>query len=63
MLSRLEKNKGQELLIDSIAELPDKIRNRMVIYFIGFSKKYYLLELKKKIKRLKLENILFSLVT
>ena len=47
MLSRLEKNKGQELLIDSIAELPDEIRNRMVIYFIGFSKKDYLLELKK----------------
>ena len=55
MLSRLEKNKGQELLIDSIAELPDEIRNRMVIYFIGFSKKDYLLELKKKIRRLKLE--------
>ena len=45
MLSRLDENKGQELLIDAIAELPDEIRNKIIIYFIGFSKKNYLLNL------------------
>ena len=55
MLSRIEQNKGQELLIDAIAELPNRIRNRMIIYFMGFSKKKYLLELKRKVKGLRLE--------
>ncbi len=61
MLSRLDKNKGQELLIESIAELPQNIRNRMIIYFMGFSKKDYLLKLKKKIGELKLKkNFIFT---
>ena len=56
MLSRIEPEKGQELLIDVFKELPNDIKNLTRVYFIGEISKDYLKRLKKKLKSLNLDN-------
>lgn len=56
MLSRIEPNKGQEILIDTFSELPEEIKKKVKVYFIGIGSKKYVIKLKKKIKDLKIQN-------
>ena len=56
MLSRIEPNKGQETLIDVFFELPEEIRKKVTVYFIGIGSKKYIESLKIKLKDLKIHN-------
>ncbi len=49
MLSRIEAYKGHEDLIDAFAELPNKIKNKYIIIFVGNGKSSFIQKLKKKI--------------
>lgn len=50
MLSRVEKYKGQEDLIDAVNGLPKEYKDKLKVFFIGSGKKKDILRLKKKIK-------------
>ncbi len=54
ILSRVEKNKGHEDLINAFNELPCKIKKKIKVYFIGNCSKEYLIELKQKLNNLNL---------
>ena len=49
MLSRIEKYKGHEDMIDGISMLPSYIKNDFLVYFIGQGEKKFVDHLKKKI--------------
>ena len=55
MLSRIETYKGHEDLVDAFAELPEKIKDKYIIFFVGNGKSRYLKKLKKKITLLNLQ--------
>ena len=55
MLSRIETYKGHEDLVDAFAELPEKIKDKYIIFFVGNGKSRYLKKLKKKIALLNLQ--------
>ena len=46
MLSRIETYKGHEDLVDAFAELPEKIKDKYIILFVGNGKSRYLKSLK-----------------
>ena len=56
MLSRIEPNKGQEILIDIFSELPKEKKKKVKIYFIGNGSKKYIEKLKIKLKNFKIHN-------
>ena len=55
MLSRIETYKGHEDLVDAFAELPEKIKDKYIILFVGNGKSRYLKKLKTKIALLNLQ--------
>ena len=55
MLSRIESYKGHEDLVDALAELPEKIKNKYIIFFVGNGKSSYIKKLKKRIILLNLQ--------
>jgi glycosyltransferase involved in cell wall biosynthesis len=55
MLSRIELYKGQQDLIDAFNILPENVKCKLKIFFIGSGKKRDIAELKDKIKKLKLK--------
>ncbi len=61
MISRIEKNKGQDDLVESYSKLPEKIRKKIVIYFIGEGSGIFISNLKKRISELNFkENFIFT---
>jgi glycosyltransferase involved in cell wall biosynthesis len=55
MLSRIELYKGQQDLVDAFNILPENVKCKLKIFFIGSGKKRDIAELKDKIKKLKLK--------
>lgn len=49
MLSRIESYKGHEDLIEAFGELPEKIKDKYIIFFVGTGKSSHIKILKKKI--------------
>ena len=49
MLSRIEKYKGHEDMIDGISLLPPSVKNNFLVYFVGKGEKKFVEYLKKKI--------------
>ena len=47
MLSRIETYKGHEDLVDAFAELPEKIKDKYIIFFVGNGKSRCLKSLKE----------------
>ena len=56
MLSRIEYNKGQIDLVMAFNQLPDKLKEKINIFFIGESKLDEVKKIKKKIEAFKLNN-------
>ena len=60
VLSRVEKIKGHEQIINSVEKMSKLNRSKIIIYFIGGGKKSYVENLKRKIKSINLsENFKF----
>ena len=55
MLSRIEQSKGHEVLIKAFEELPNDIKKKIKVFFIGGGSMEYINELKKNLKEKKLE--------
>lgn len=55
MLSRIESYKGQEDLIKAFNIIPENLRGRFEIFFIGTGEKEYIKAIKNQIKELKLK--------
>ena len=55
MLSRIESYKGHEDLIEAFGELPEKIKDKYIIFFVGTGKSSHIKILKKKIILLNLQ--------
>ena len=55
MLSRIETYKGHEDLVDAFAKLPEKIKDKYIILFVGNGKSRYIKKLKNKIILLNLQ--------
>ena len=56
MISRIEPNKGQDILIDVFSEFSEEIKKKIKVYFIGTGSKKYIKKLKIKSKDLKIYN-------
>ena len=56
MLSRIESYKGHEDMVNALEKLPEKIRNKYMIFFVGIGKPNYVKMLKKKIIDLDLKD-------
>lgn len=50
MVGHIQPNKGQHILIDAVGKLPDNIRKRLHVDFIGEAYKDYIKELRHRIK-------------
>ena len=60
MLSRIERYKGHEDLVEGFSKLPKEIQNKYKIFFVGSGKPKFIKELKNKISYLKVnKNINF----
>jgi glycosyltransferase involved in cell wall biosynthesis len=55
MLSRIEPYKGQDDLIKAFNIIPENLKSRFKIFFIGSGKKKYILKLNNEIKKLKIK--------
>lgn len=55
MLSRIEPYKGQEDLIRAFNIIPENLKSRFKVFFIGAGKKRYILKLNNEIKKLKIK--------
>ena len=63
MLSRIEQSKGHGVLIKAFEELPNDIKKKIKVFFIGGGSLEYINKLKKNLKEKNWKNTLDLQVT